>query len=38
MIHIGVLGPGCANCKRLEQIAREAVWDACRVRPRSRAG
>lgn len=25
MITLKVLGPGCANCKRLEQIAREAV-------------
>jgi small redox-active disulfide protein 2 len=22
---IEVLGPGCANCKRLEQVAREAI-------------
>jgi len=22
---IEVLGPGCANCRRLEQVAREAV-------------
>lgn len=27
MINIKVLGPGCANCKRLEQIARKAVED-----------
>lgn len=25
MITIKVLGPGCANCKRLEQIAKKAV-------------
>ncbi len=25
MIKIKVLGPGCANCKRLEQIARQEV-------------
>ena len=25
MINIKVLGSGCANCKRLEQIARKAV-------------
>jgi len=25
MVEIKVLGPGCANCKRLEQIARKAV-------------
>ena len=25
MISIKVLGPGCANCKRLEQLARQAV-------------
>ena len=25
MIEIKVLGPGCANCKRLEQIARKAI-------------
>ena len=25
MVSIEVLGPGCANCKRLEQNAREAV-------------
>jgi small redox-active disulfide protein 2 len=25
MVHIEVLGPGCANCKRLEQVATEAV-------------
>jgi len=27
MIIIKVLGSGCANCKRLEQIARKAVED-----------
>jgi len=25
MITIKVLGPGCANCKRLEQLAHQAV-------------
>lgn len=25
MVNIKVLGPGCANCKRLETIARKAV-------------
>lgn len=25
MVNIKVLGPGCANCKRLEQIAQKAV-------------
>jgi len=25
MISIKVLGPGCANCKRLEQLAHQAV-------------
>lgn len=25
MLHIKVLGPGCANCKRLEQLAQRAV-------------
>ncbi len=25
MIEIKVLGPGCANCKRLEQIACKAI-------------
>ncbi len=25
MVEIKVLGPGCANCKRLEQIARKVV-------------
>ena len=27
MVTIKVLGPGCANCKRLEQIARTVVTD-----------
>jgi small redox-active disulfide protein 2 len=27
MLTIKVLGSGCANCKRLEQIARQAVND-----------
>lgn len=25
MINIKVLGPGCANCKRLEEMARKAA-------------
>jgi small redox-active disulfide protein 2 len=25
MIHIKVLGSGCANCKKVEQIARQAA-------------
>lgn len=25
MIEIKVLGPGCANCKRLEQIAQKVI-------------
>jgi len=25
MIEIKVLGPGCANCKRLEQITRKVI-------------
>ena len=25
MLNIKVLGPGCANCKKLEEIARQAV-------------
>ncbi len=25
MLSIKVLGPGCANCKKVEQIARQAV-------------
>ncbi|MCA9933466.1 MAG: TM0996/MTH895 family glutaredoxin-like protein [Ardenticatenaceae bacterium] len=25
MLNIKVLGPGCANCKRLEQITQKAV-------------
>ena len=25
MVEIKVLGPGCANCKRLEQIAQKVV-------------
>lgn len=27
MLTIKVLGPGCANCKRVEQIARRVVTD-----------
>ncbi|MDI1247216.1 MAG: thioredoxin family protein [Rhodoferax sp.] len=25
MVHIKILGPGCANCRKLEAIAREAA-------------
>lgn len=25
MLSIKVLGPGCANCRKLEEVAREAV-------------
>ena len=25
MLNIKVLGPGCANCKKLEEVTREAV-------------
>jgi small redox-active disulfide protein 2 len=28
VIKIEVLGPGCANCRRLEQLTREAVQAA----------
>jgi len=28
MLTIKILGPGCANCKRLEEIARKAAADA----------
>lgn len=27
MLEIKVLGPGCANCKRLEQMARSVIED-----------
>jgi small redox-active disulfide protein 2 len=27
MLEIKVLGPGCANCKRLEQITRKVITD-----------
>ena len=27
MLTIKILGPGCANCKRLEEIARKAAAD-----------
>lgn len=27
MLTIKILGPGCANCKRLEEIARQAASD-----------
>jgi small redox-active disulfide protein 2 len=25
MLHIKVLGPGCANCRRVEEVARKAA-------------
>lgn len=28
MLTVKILGPGCANCKRLEEIARKAASDA----------
>lgn len=28
MLTVKILGPGCANCKRLEEIARKAAGDA----------
>lgn len=28
MLNVKILGPGCANCKRLEEIARKAAGDA----------
>jgi small redox-active disulfide protein 2 len=28
MVKIEVLGPGCANCKRLEEVTRQAVATA----------
>ncbi len=28
MIEVKVLGPGCARCKRVEQLAREAAAEA----------
>jgi small redox-active disulfide protein 2 len=27
MLTVKVLGPGCANCRRLEQIARKVIAD-----------
>lgn len=27
MLHIKVLGPGCANCKRVEQITMKVISD-----------
>jgi small redox-active disulfide protein 2 len=27
MLSIKVLGPGCANCKRVEQIAKKVIFD-----------
>jgi len=28
MLTIKILGPGCANCRRLEEVARKAASDA----------
>jgi len=28
MLTVKILGPGCANCKRLEEVARKAASDA----------
>ena len=28
MIEVKILGPGCARCKRVEQLAREAAAEA----------
>jgi small redox-active disulfide protein 2 len=28
MLTVKILGPGCANCKRLEEVARKAARDA----------
>lgn len=28
MLTVKILGPGCANCKRLEEVARKAAGDA----------
>jgi len=28
MLTVKILGPGCANCKRLEEVARKAAADA----------
>ena len=28
MLTVKILGPGCSNCKRLEEIARKAASDA----------
>ena len=28
MLTVKILGPGCANCRRLEEIARKAANDA----------
>jgi small redox-active disulfide protein 2 len=28
MLTVKILGPGCANCRRLEEIARKAASDA----------
>ena len=29
MLNIKILGPGCANCKKLEAVAREAASRSC---------
>lgn len=28
MLTVKILGPGCANCRRLEEVARKAAADA----------
>jgi len=28
MLTVKILGPGCANCKRMEEVARKAASDA----------
>ena len=28
MLTVKILGPGCANCRRLEEVARKAASDA----------
>jgi small redox-active disulfide protein 2 len=28
MVIVKILGPGCANCRRLEEVARKAASDA----------
>jgi small redox-active disulfide protein 2 len=33
MLSIKVLGPGCANCDKLEQLARQAVEEVVMLNP-----